>query len=103
MVERVIGLDSQLGINTLGETEVLCRGDVPIVNTRSVECSAIPGGADFALGRKREHVWVEIVVEGALALRQDRNSCQNDLRTIAPAGYVLVVCRARGDIHWLAG
>ena len=44
MVKGVIHLDSQLGINMLPEPEVLCRGDISVVNPGSVECGSVPSG-----------------------------------------------------------
>ena len=50
MVKGVIRLDSQLGINALSEPEVLCRGNIPVVNPGSVEWGSVPSSSDLALG-----------------------------------------------------
>ena len=103
MIKRVVHFNPQLGVNPFSEVEVLGRGYVPVIHAGTVEYSSIPRRADLALGRKREHIWVEIVVEGALALGQHWIRSEDDLGSIAPAGDVLVVCRAQVDIHGLAG
>ena len=103
MVKGVIRLDSQLGINTFSEPGVLCRGDIPVINPGSVECGSVPSSSGLALGWQGEHIRVEIVVEGPLALGQHGVPGEDDLGTIAAAGYVFIICRAQVDIHRLPG
>ena len=103
MIKRVVCFGPQLHINAFSEAKVPGDGDVPVIHAGTVECSSVPRRADFALGRKCEHIRVEIVVEGALALGQHWIPSEDDLGSIAPAGDVLVVCRAQVDIHGLAG
>ncbi len=103
MIKRVVGFGPQLHINAFSEAKVLGRGDIPIIHAGTVECGSVPRSTDFALGRKRKYVRIEIVIEGALALGQYRVSVHDHLGSIASAGYVLIIGRAQVDVHGLAG
>ena len=103
VVERVVCLGPQLHIDTFFNGKVLGPNYVPIINSGAVEYGAIPCRSDLAHGRQGKHIWVEIVVKSALALRQCRIPGEDHLGPIASTCYVFIVCRAQRDGRRLTG